>query len=675
LFISIVFASRCFSQSTPIPSSFFAMSAVKGDYPKVSAGTLAHQDFAWETIERTRGNFNFTSFDNYMAGAQAHGLVDLASNTANFAMTLAAGTPGWAVANQSTCSASGPNAPVVCTAPPDNIQDWKDFLTALLQHYNGKTQPHIRYYELWNEFNVALWWTGTDAQMLALAQAAYPIVHQDPNSLLLTPSVAGPVGTVSAESGVTHMTSYLQAGGSKYADGGAFHGYIGAQNGSFSFPMPEQDTGPGCKAFVSCYGSIITKATQMRAVFDQNGLSGKPMYQTEGSWGNNTVTDPDTQIAWIARYNLLQAGLRSTLNLQMAAWFTWGDGTAFTWGTIEDASLDPTPAGVAYNQVFNWVTGASIGQPCSSAANGTWTCTLTRTGGYTALAVWNTNGSLSYTPGPSYTQYRDLAGYTTPIPASGSVTIGAKPILVESLAAGSPPVVTLVANAEGEVPLISANTWVEIKGLNLAPVGHTRTWAAADFVNNQLATALDGVSATVNGKSAYVSYISPVQINILTPPDAIQGPVQVMVNNNGVSSAAASVVAQPGSPSFVVFNAGPYVGARHADYTLLGPASLYPGYTTPAKPGEIVLLYGNGFGATSTPVIAGSEAQGGDLVPLPVIKIGGLTAQVQYAGLGFPGEFQFNVVIPPTLPDGDQLLTATYNGLTTQPGVVITVQH
>jgi uncharacterized protein (TIGR03437 family) len=40
-----------------------------------------------------------------------------------------------------------------------------------------------------------------------------------------------------------------------------------------------------------------------------------------------------------------------------------------------------------------------------------------------------------------------------------------------------------------------------------------------------------------------------------------------------------------------------------------------------------------------------------------------------------PGEFLFNVVVPATLADGDQPITATYNGLTTQPGTLITVQH
>jgi hypothetical protein len=36
-------------------------------------------------------------------------------------------------------------------------------------------------------------------------------------------------------------------------------------------------------------------------------------------------------------------------------------------------------------------------------------------------------------------------------------------------------------------------------------------------------TNLDGVSVTVKGKTAFVYYISPTQLNILTPPDAISG--------------------------------------------------------------------------------------------------------------------------------------------------------
>jgi uncharacterized protein (TIGR03437 family) len=237
------------------------------------------------------------------------------------------------------------------------------------------------------------------------------------------------------------------------------------------------------------------------------------------------------------------------------------------------------------------------------------------------------------------------------------------------------PVISLVANAEGESPTIAPNTWVEIKGVNLAPAGDSRAWQGSDFVNNQMPTRLDGVSATVNGKSAFVYYISPAQVNILTPPDAMQGPVQVEVANNGATSSAFTVQANPTSPSFFVFGGGPYVAAVHANGTLIGPTTLYPGATTPAKPGESVMLYANGFGPTSTPVVSGSIVQSGTLSPLPVITIGGITATVQFAGLVFPGQFQFNVVVPANAPDGDNALTATYNGVTTQSGVLLTLQH
>jgi uncharacterized protein (TIGR03437 family) len=63
------------------------------------------------------------------------------------------------------------------------------------------------------------------------------------------------------------------------------------------------------------------------------------------------------------------------------------------------------------------------------------------------------------------------------------------------------------------------------------------------------------------------------------------------------------------------------------------------------------------------------------LSPLPVIKIGGITATVQFAGLSAVGEFQFNVVVPASTPNGDQSITATYGGLTTQAGTLITIQH
>jgi uncharacterized protein (TIGR03437 family) len=262
-----------------------------------------------------------------------------------------------------------------------------------------------------------------------------------------------------------------------------------------------------------------------------------------------------------------------------------------------------------------------------------------------------------------------------PMNTPGAVTIPPYSVVRLEWAAPMPPLISAVSNSASGNAGIAPNTWTTIFGANLAPAGDARVWTDADFVNANMPASLDGVSVTVNGKAAYVSYISPTQINVLAPPDAISGPIHVVATQQGLSGASFTVPAQPISPAFFQFKAGPYIAATHADGTLLGPANLYPGVTSPAKPAEIIVLYATGFGQTSVPVVSGSRFQSGTLSPLPVITIGGVKATVQFAGLVEPGEFQFNVVVPPGTPDGDQTVTAAYGGLTTQAGALITIQH
>jgi uncharacterized protein (TIGR03437 family) len=256
------------------------------------------------------------------------------------------------------------------------------------------------------------------------------------------------------------------------------------------------------------------------------------------------------------------------------------------------------------------------------------------------------------------------------------------PVQVNLTVTPSSVVVSQILNATGEAATISQNTWVEIKGSNLSQT--TRIWGGGDFVNGQMPTSLDNVSATVNGKPAYIYYISPVQINILTPLDSSAGTVPVQVKTASGTSSITNVTMQQNSLGFFAFNSDKYAAALHgagdcvnvnAGTCYLGPTSLYPGLTTPAKPGETLVLYANGFGLTDTAIALGAASQSGNLTTKPVVTIGGLPCQVVFAGLVAVGQFQFNVVVPAAAPDGDNALSATYDGFTTHPGVFVTVQH
>ena len=109
-----------------------------------------------------------------------------------------------------------------------------------------------------------------------------------------------------------------------------------------------------------------------------------------------------------------------------------------------------------------------------------------------------------------------------------------------------------------------------------------------------------------------------------------------------------------------LLNGGPCVAATQVNGSLLGPTTIYPGSTAPAKSGETVVLYANGVGSLS---------------PVPLIKIGGVTATVSFAGLVAPGQYQCNVVVPLNRASGNQPITAAYSGQTTHVGTSITIQN
>ncbi|MFZ0937168.1 MAG: TIGR03118 family protein [Bryobacteraceae bacterium] len=222
---------------------------------------------------------------------------------------------------------------------------------------------------------------------------------------------------------------------------------------------------------------------------------------------------------------------------------------------------------------------------------------------------------------------------------------------------------------------MAPNTWVALKGAALAPlpVGWTVT-------GNILPSTVGGVGVTVNGEAAPVSFVSNTQINFLVPADIVPGPVRIETTNNGLSSAFVSTTALLTAPSFLLFgtnatNGHLYPAAAHANNTPIGPAGLLSGVTTtPAVPGETIVLYGTGFGATNPPIPNGQIVPSPLPLPAwPTVVMDAIEAQVTFAGLVGPGLYQINVVVPPGLSSGDHLITALLGDAETQLNTFVTV--
>ncbi len=82
---------------------------------------------------------------------------------------------------------------------------------------------------------------------------------------------------------------------------------------------------------------------------------------------------------------------------------------------------------------------------------------------------------------------------------------------------------------------------------------------------------------------------------------------------------------------------------------------------------EEIVLYGFGLADRGGFLAAGYLTQSGILPFLPAVQIGGRASQVVFAGLISPGLSQFNVVVPPTAADGDNAVTAVYDGSRSAP--------
>jgi uncharacterized protein (TIGR03437 family) len=270
-------------------------------------------------------------------------------------------------------------------------------------------------------------------------------------------------------------------------------------------------------------------------------------------------------------------------------------------------------------------------------------------------------GSVVLTPNST-----GLSAVTVPVTLYVASTAPAKPSFTASG----------VVNAASFKPGVAANTLITIQGTNLAST--TNDWNRA-IASGQLPTSLDGVTVVFSGKPGYLTYISPTQINVLAP-DVNAGTSSILVTNSGSNSGIVNVPATAAGPAFFLWPGSQPVATR-PDYTYAVKAGTFNGLTTvAAKPGDVLVLWGTGFGAVTPTPPPGVPVPGDHIystTTLPVVTVNNVPATVYGAALtsGFAGLYQVAIQVPPSLPDGDWPLIATIGGVSSATGVLLSVSH
>ncbi|HYI96689.1 MAG TPA: BACON domain-containing carbohydrate-binding protein, partial [Bryobacteraceae bacterium] len=258
-----------------------------------------------------------------------------------------------------------------------------------------------------------------------------------------------------------------------------------------------------------------------------------------------------------------------------------------------------------------------------------------------------------------------------------SLTIAGHTVVIRQMA-GDPlrPAIAEggVVNAASFLTGISSGSWFTVRGVNLSST--TRTWTSADFNGDRLPTSLDGVRVLVNGKPAYVYYVSPTQINALAPEDTTVGSVPIEVDNNGRRTLFEVTLRRLRAPGLFMMPApvARLAAATLTDGTLVAPDGTFSGSSTRgARAGDAISLYATGLGVTTPAYPEGRILEAPLAIATPTVTIAGRSAKVLYAGLVSPGLYQINIEVP-EVPTGEHEIVVTAQGTRTQQRALLFVE-
>lgn len=167
----------------------------------------------------------------------------------------------------------------------------------------------------------------------------------------------------------------------------------------------------------------------------------------------------------------------------------------------------------------------------------------------------------------------------------------------------------------------------------------------------------------IGNELAPIYYVSSGQINIQLPTDLTIGQHAILISANGALTLPDLLDINPFQAGIAAYSDGSgNVIAQHADYSYVTAAS-------PAKPGEIVIIYLAGLGATNPAVPSGQAAPTTEplarVVNAPTVTVDGQNAAVEFAGLapGFVGLYQIDLQVPANAGSGSLPLVVSQSGV------------
>ena len=390
-------------QAQKVKPGFFGMhdsQISSGAVPGVQLGAIRLWDTgtAWRQIETSPGVFDWSVVDAAVNTARAAGLKP---------MLVLGQTPQFHATNRKAPGAYGPGS----TSMPRTAA-WTRYVTAAAKRY-GTTVD----YQIWNEPNVANYWTGTVAQLASLTATASKAITKAAGRKATVVAPAFPLRLKGQQKWFKKYwaSKVSRKGMASYVDVVSLNLY----------PLANQGPEASMKLLAFAKKSLPKAARKL------------PVWNTEinfGLLGGATAkTAPDAkQAAFVARTLLLNAASP----ISRVYWYGWAQGPIANTHLVQDDRTTLTRAGRAWQLSAAWITGTSM-KKCVAAAKGKskglYTCTARVSRREVRRFFWKPSGRAVTvkTPG-STTSWTDLDGQVTARTGRFKIKVGQSPIMVSS---------------------------------------------------------------------------------------------------------------------------------------------------------------------------------------------------------------------------------------------------
>lgn len=210
-------------------------------------------EFRWDRVESQRGSWDFSADDAAVAASLGAGLE---------VQGILIGTPGWAAAHGQKPGNGVPRG--LYLAPSDTHNLWAEYVRAMVTHYRGQ----VRLWEIWNEPDLAFFWSGTPADYLRLMTVADQVIETvDPGATVLMGGMVDP--------GLSFVRNVLSGvHGDAPFNAAAWHAYGPAR-------------------------SVYTNVGNLRSLLAQHGLGSLPIWVNEAGFPASNPNGEQRQAAFV----------------------------------------------------------------------------------------------------------------------------------------------------------------------------------------------------------------------------------------------------------------------------------------------------------------------------------------------------------------------------------------